>query len=271
MTKTIFQLLIVIAVLSSVSLVAVNTFADTSCRRDCEPPTLGVLYTGQRVVDNGLTINDKSFDVAEFTQTISTTIVKTGEVVAIKLIVYENSGAIYLRNTSVSIGDYADDNHKNMLATISFKQPFNAVLKQPLVSGSDVSQSTSVIDPNGLLKNVSVKTSEVDSYRTAVDISFKVVKPFDTSDIVIQTMDAKLETGSNVFYDGIKVTGKEIIEKISQPVKNVPPPLKQIKAKITAQKIECRDGLEKIIRNNGAVACVSTYTADMMRNMGLAS
>lgn len=271
MAKALFQLLIIATVLSSVSLVAVNAYGDISCRRDCEPPTLGVLYTGQRVVENGLTINDKSFDVAEFTQTIPTTIVKTGEIVKIKLVVYENSGAIYLRDTSVSIGDYADDRHKNILATISFKQPFSAVLKQPLVSGSDISQSTQIIDPNGLLKNVSVKTSEVDSYRTAVDISFKAVKPLDTSDIIVQTMDAKLETGSNVFYDAIKITGKEIIEKIPQPVKNVPPPLKQIKAKITAQKIECRDGLEKITRNNGAVACVSMYTADMMRNMGIAS
>lgn len=270
MTKDLFQLLIITAVLSS-SILTVNAFADTGCRRDCEPPTLGVLYTGQRVVENGLTINDKSFDVAELTQTIPTTTIKTGEIVKIKLIVYENSGAIYLRDTSVSIGDYADDRNKNILATISFKQPFTAVLKQPLVLGSDISQSTHIIDPSGLLKNVSVKTSEIDSYRTAVDVSFKAVKPLDTSDIIIQTMDAKLETGSNVFYDAIKITGKEIMEKNSLPVKNVPPPLKQIKAKIIAQKIECRDGLEKITRNNGAIACVSTYTADMMRNMGLAS
>src|SRR5574342_757221 len=111
MVKALFQLLIITAVLSSV--LTVNAFGDTGCRRDCEPPTLGVLYTGQRVVENGLTINDKSFNVAELTQTIPTTTIKTGEIVKIKLVVYENSGAIYLRDTSVSIGDYADDNHKN--------------------------------------------------------------------------------------------------------------------------------------------------------------
>lgn len=159
MAKALFQLLIITIVLSS-STLTVNAFADTGCRRDCEPPTLGVLYTGQRVADNGLTINDKSLDVAELTQTIPT-IVKTGEIVKITLVVYENSGAIYLRDTLVSIGDHTDDNHKNILSTISFKQPFSAVLKQPLASGSDISQSTSIVDPNGLLKNVSVKTSRL--------------------------------------------------------------------------------------------------------------
>lgn len=266
------QLIIVLTVLLSISLFSFNSFADTGCRRDCEPPTLGFLYTGQQVVEKGFTINNKSFDVSELTQTIPTTTVRTGETVTIKLIVYENSGAIYLRNTALSIGNYEDDNHKNMLATISFKQPFSAVLKQPLATGSDISQFTSVMDPSGLLKNVMVKTSEVDSYRTAIDISFKVTKPLDTSDIIIQTMDAKLETGSNVLYDAIKVSGKEIVEKASQPVKDVPlPPLKQLKAKISAQKIECRDGFEKVTRSSGTVACVSTYTADMMRSMGLAS
>lgn len=98
-----------------------------------------------------------------------------------------------------------------------------------------------------------------------------MLKPLDTSDIIVQTMDAKLETGSNVFYDTIKITGKEIVEKTPQPVKNVPSPLKQLKAKIIPQKIECRDELEKVTRNNGVIACVSTYTANMMRNMSLAS
>lgn len=264
------KLLLVASMMLSLSLFSYS-FADTGCRRDCEPPTLGVLYTGQRVVESGLSINEKSFNVAERTQTIPTINVKTGQPVNVKLVVYENSGSTYLRDVSLSIGNYEDDRNKNMLATLSFKQPFTGVLHRPLVSGSDVSQVTSVEDPNGLLQDVTISASEIDSYRTAIDMSFKVLRPLETSDIIIQTMDAKRETGHNIFYDAIKVNGKEIIQKAEKPTKIPPPPLKQLQKKVSLQKIECREGLEKITRNNGAVACVSTYTADMLRNMGLAS
>ncbi|MFM7861594.1 MAG: hypothetical protein ACKO7Y_02460 [Candidatus Nitrosotenuis sp.] len=37
------------------------------------------------------------------------------------------------------------------------------------------------------------------------------------------------------------------------------------------QNAEYRNDYEKVTRNNIAVGCVSTHTADMLRNMGLAS
>jgi hypothetical protein len=265
--------LVIVAVfaLLSISLVSIS-FADTGCRRDCEPPTLGVLYTGQTVVEKGFTINDKSFDVAERTQTVPTTALRTGQPIAVKIITYENSGATYLRDVSLSIGNFEDDKHKNMIATMSFQQPFTGLLNRPLASGSDVSQTTSVDDPTGLLKDITITASEIDSYRTKIEMSFKIQRPLDTSDIIIQTMDAKRHTGYNVLYDAITVGGKDITEKPAPPAKTPPlPPLKQIQKKIPLQKVECRDGYEKVTRNNGAVACVSTYTADMLRSMGHAS
>lgn len=268
MSKLVFSM--VFAFLS-ISLVSIS-FADTGCRRDCQPPTLGVTYEGQKVVEKGFTINDKSFDVSERNQVIPTTALRTGQPVNIKIITYENSGATYLRDVSLSIGDFEDDRHKNMLATMSFQQPFTGLLNRPLASGSDVSQMTSIDDPTGLLKDVTITASEVDSYRTKIEMSFKIQRPLDTSDIIIQTMDAKRHTGYNVLYDAIKVGGKDITEKPAPPSKTPPlPPLKQIQKKVPLQKVECRDGYEKVTRNNGAVACVSTYTADMLRNMGHAS
>jgi len=265
-------IIIASAVLLSVTLFQLNSFADTGCRRDCEPPTLGFLYTGQQVVEKGFTINGKSFDVSELTQTIPTTAVRTGDTVTISLVVYENSGANYLRNTALSIGKYADDNHRNEVATISFKQPFSASPGHPLTSGSDVSQVTSVADPNGYLKDVKVTANEVDSYRMKIDMSFKVTKPLDTSDIIITTMDAKLGSRDNVLYNALKVNGKEIVSKAPPMIKPVPPtPLKQLKSKLTASQVECRDGYEKITRNSGAIACVSSYTADLLKSKGLAS
>ena len=264
------KLVLIVSMVLSLSLFSYS-FADTTCSRDCEPPTLGVLYTGQRVVENGLSINEKSFSVEERTQTIPTINIKTGQSVNVKLIVYENSGVTQLRDVSLSIGNYEDDRNKNLLATLSFKQPFTGVLNRPLVSGSDISQIASIEDPSKLLQDVSISASEIDSYRMTIDMSFKVLRPLEISDIIIQTMDAKRGTGHNIFYDAIKVNGKEIIQKAEKPTKIPPPPLKQLQKKVSLQKIECREGMEKITRNNGAIACVSTYTADMLRNMGLAS
>ncbi len=267
MTKALFSLIIATVILSS-SLLAVNAFADTGCRRDCEAPTLGVTYEGKRLVDNGLTINGKSFNVEELTQTVPTTKVRTGDVVKIQLITFENSGAGYLQDVSTSIGDFADNKRVNILATMSFKQVFSAILKEPLLQDSDVSKIPLVTDPSGLLKDVSIKTAEVDSYRTAVNISFKVTKPIPVSDIIVQTTDAKRNTHTNVFFDAITVTGDPIVEK-KQPVpvvKKVLPPVQQMKKSHSAQ-VECREGFELVIRSaTGKPACVSTYTAELLRD-----
>lgn len=268
MTRTLFQLLIAVTVLSSVSLLAVNASADTGCRRDCEAPTMGVTYEGKQIVDNGFTINGRSFNVDELTQTLPTTKVRTGEIVKIRLVVFENSGGEFLKNTSLSIGDYADDQHVNILSTISFDQNFVAVLKAPLSSDSDVSKTITVTDPSGLLKDVMVKTSDVDSYRTAVDIIFRVTTPIDTSDIIVKSIDAKKNSRTNVFYDAIAVTGKQIVEvKAKPPAPHVPAPLKLVKSH---SPVVCREGFELIKRSTtGAPACVSTYTAELLRDRGM--
>lgn len=258
------------AVILSTSLITLSAFADTGCRRDCEAPTLGVTYEGKRMVDNGFTLDGKPFDVEELTQTLPTTKVRTGDVVKIRLVVFENSGAEFLQGTSLSIGNYVDDNHVNTMATISYKSVFNAVLKQSLSQDSDVSKTFTVDDPSGMLKGVDVKTSEIDSYRTAIDMSFIVKKPIPTSDIFVQTLDAKKNTKTNVFRDAITVTGNPIIEKAPQPTKNVPAPIKQMK-KSPSAKIECRDGFELVIRANGMPSCVSTYTAELLKERGMAT
>ena len=244
--------------LLSVSLISIS-FADTGCARDCEPPTLGVLYTGQRVVENGLEINDRSFSVDEYYQTIPTTTVKTGNPVKIKLLVHENSGAEYIRHVGLAISDYKDERNKSELASISFAQP---LLRE---------QQITVNNPSNIIKDAKVDVTQVNRYVLALEYSFKPVKPIDTSAIVVDLWDAKRGSKTNVFFNAIKVTGKEVIEKSTDPVKIPLPPLKQLQKKVPMQKIECRDGLEKITRNNGAVACVSTYTADLLRNAGLAS
>lgn len=264
---TLYKLAIIAVVISAVFMQGVNAFADTGCRRDCEPPSLGVLYTGQRVVEKGFTINGKSFDVFEHTQTIPTTTVKTGDNIRIKLVVYENSGVNNIRDVSVSLGKYYDDNNINIMSTISFKQVFSAVFGRPLQGDSDVTQTSSVSDPNGMIKDVSVSATPVDSFRTVITISFKVVKPFDVSDIIISTTDAKRGSGTNVLYNAISAKGSPLVEKKAPEPKQVVAPLKQIKTKLDAKNIECREGLELVVRKNGQPACVYPFTAELLREL----
>lgn len=268
MTGMQFQLMIAVAILSSVSLFTVNAFADIGCRRDCEPPTLGVTYEGKQIVNNGFTIDGKSFDVAELTQTLPTTKARTGEIVKIELVAFENSGAEYLKGTSLSIGKYVDDAHVNIMSTISVNQNFVALLKSPLPSYSDNSQMVTVDDPTGLLKDVVVKTSEVDSYRTSIVFTFRVTKPIDTSDIIVNTIDAKKNSRTNVFHDAITVTGKQAAEvKAKAHSTPVPAPLKLVKSH---SPVVCRAGYELVMRSGTtAPACVSTYTAAMLKDRGM--
>ena len=252
--------------LASISLLTSNIYADTGCRVDCEAPTIGLLYTGQQIVDNGFTINGRSFNVAENTQEIPTTVVKTGNMVTVNLVAYENSGTTYLSKASVSVGKYTDDQKISRYATVSFLQPFTATLKSQ-TSGSDVTQTSSVTDSNSMLKNVKVKATGIDSYRTSIEISFAITKPLESSDIIVDTMDAKNNGHTNVFFNGIKVTGKEIPKELTKKVYNPPPtPLQQIKKNVSVKNVVCKEGFEKVTRLNGKVLCVSERAAQALRS-----
>lgn len=259
MTKALFSLLVAAAMLSSVSLFTVNTFAENAgCSRDCEAPTIGVLDDGQRVIENGLTLNGKQIDVTHQIQTVATTPMSTGGVVKAKLMVYENNGVSGIREVAFSIADYQDDRNRNEKVTIAFNQAFTGA------------QSVDVFDPENMIKEVSVKPTVIDQFRTTLDISFKIVKPFDTSAIIVETLDESRSSRTNVILNAIAATGKPIVEKTIEPVREVPAPLKQVKSGTTPEEVECREGLELVIRTaNGAPACVYPFTADILRTWGM--
>jgi hypothetical protein len=261
MIKALFTLLIAAAMLSSVSLLTVNVYAENAnCSRDCEAPTLGVLDNGQRVVEKGLTINGRAFDVAHQIQTVTTTNVKTGGQVKATLLVHENNGISGIRQVALAIADYKDDRNRNEIATIIYNQAFTGV------------QSVSLVDPEGILKDVSVKPTPIDQFKTSLEFSFVIAKPVDASAILIQTVDESRSSRTNVFLDAIAVTGKSMVEKPAEPARDIPAPLQQVKSGVKPQNVECRQGMELIFRtSNGAPACVYPFTAKVLKNLGLAN
>jgi hypothetical protein len=257
MTKVLLQVLIAVSVLSSVSLFTVNSFAENAnCSRDCEAPTLGVLDDGQRVVENGLTINSRSVNVEEHIQSIPTTTFNTGDTVKARLVVYENSGVGGLRHASITISDYKDDKHRSDQVTVSLNKNFLGT------------QTVTVTDPDGFLKGATAKATELNEFSTLVDFSFTIMKPFTTSAIIVESWDANLSSRSNVFLNAVRAEGDEIIEKAPQrPANIVPAPLKQVKAGVDPEMVECRQGFELVIRSaTGAPACVYPFTAEILRN-----
>lgn len=256
MTKVLLQVLIAVGVLSSVSLFTVNSFAENAgCSGDCEAPTLGVLDDGQQVVTNGLTINSRSVNVEEQVQSITKTTFNTGDTAKVKLVVYENNGVSELRHTEFTISDYADDKHRSDMATISFDQDFEG------------KQTVTVIDADGFLKDATAKATALNEFTTMVEFSFKVMKPFETSAVIVESWDASSSSRSNVFLNAVEATGDPIVEYAVRPANLPPAPLKQVNAGVAPEMVECREGFELVIRSaTGMPACVYPFTAEILRN-----
>ncbi len=257
MTKILLQLVIAAGILSSVFILT-TAYAEI-CDRPCEAPTIGVLDNGQRIVENGLVISGRAFDVENQIQTIPTMTLNIGTLSKIKLVVYENDGVAALRNVAITISDYQDDKNRNDKARISFNQAFTGA------------QTVSVMDNGGLLKDATATATQLDEFRTEVVFSFRPVKPVDTSALVVDLWDQDQSSRTNVIRDAVKITGAEIVDFVPGTPSKVPAPLKQVAGGTAPENVKCRAGFELVIRTTGAPACVYPFTAEILRSWGMAS
>ncbi|MGI0003770.1 MAG: hypothetical protein ACREAX_00590, partial [Candidatus Nitrosotenuis sp.] len=216
-----------------------------------------VLDDGQRVVENGLVINGRAFDVEHQTQDIPTMTFNTGSPSKVKLMVYENNGVSSFRHASITITDYQDDRSQNDLASILLDQDFTGA------------QTFEVIDADGYLKSVTAKATHLDLFRTEVEFSFKVVTPFDTTDLIVELWDEDQSSRLNVFIDAVRGTGEPVTDYVPGSANTTPAPLRQVADGVAPQDVECREGLELVIRTTGAPACVYPFTAEILRNWGM--
>jgi hypothetical protein len=143
------------------------------------------------------------------------------------------------------------------MASISFDQDF---------TGEHMSD---VMDPDGLLKDVRVQATQIDDFRQMIEFSFKVVKPFDASSLIVEMWDAERSARTNVFLDAVQATGDEIVDFVPGPSNTIPAPLKQVANGVAPEDVECRTGLELVIRTNGAPACVYPFNAEILRSWGM--
>lgn len=204
-----------------------NAFADHGsgssgggCSGDCAPPTLGEDNSGKDFVEKGFSINNKSFDVADFKQDISNQIVKTGEPVEITLKIYENSGTQYLAHVGLLMGL-----EEKMVSGVKVNShEVQIIWKQTL----DGNTSIEVIDPNQLVTDVSVENELArDAFGNKEGLNqlvftFTPTKPYDTNVILVEMWDYERNSWTNSFYNGLTIeqnTEKKHSEQITSELK----------------------------------------------------
>ena len=205
MNKPLFAILIGMVLVTSVA--AQSSFGEnTGCRRDCEAPTFGKLDDGRKMVQNGLAINDKSFDVTEYDQAVPTMTFAAGQPIKVKMTVYENGGASSLQHVSFTISDYKDERHQSDKASISWDQDFTG------------EQKVSVVDFDKMFDGVKANATSVDAFTTSVVFTFKFQKSMDASSIIIDAWDNSKNSRKNVFVDAIKVEDRSLEKAVQNAI-----------------------------------------------------
>lgn len=202
MNKPVFAILLAGILVTSV--LAQESFAENSkCDGDCVAPTFGTLDDGRVIVEKGLTINDQSFDVSGFSQTIPIQTFIVGQTNTVKLVIYENSGVKSLRYVSLTISDYKGERDQTEKARIALTQDFEGT------------QKLDILDFDKILSNVKYNATQMDSFTTVVYFTFDITKPVDKSALIIESWDDARNARKNILLDAIKAEEKSM-EKVKE-------------------------------------------------------
>jgi hypothetical protein len=185
-------------------------------------PTIGSFDDGQKIVDEGLSINDQSFDVTEFSQTIPTQMLVVGQPTTVKLTVYENNGVDALRYVSFAIADYKGERNQIQKARIAFMQNFDGV------------QKLDVLDFDGLLYDIKYTATKIDSFTTMIKFTFEFAKPVDKSAIIIEVWDDARNARKNILLEAIQV--KDLGIKKDEKEKMMEDKVEQEKAPVKVEE-----------------------------------
>ena len=175
----------------------------SGCSGDCLPPTMGEDSRGKILVDGGISVNGKSFQVEQFEQTLPTQILDVGKPAELKLKVYENTGTHYLSHVDLMLGVneetiYGVKTQSNNVQII-WKQTFEGV------------QSFEIIDPDNFVSDVNViHNLGTDTFGnkdklTELTFSFIPLQKFDTEVIKVQTWDYDRNAWANYFYNLFRI------------------------------------------------------------------
>lgn len=256
------------------------------CNGDCTPPTLGKDSSGVVYVEDGFTINGKSYDVEHFEQTIPTQTVRTGVPVEITVKVFENSGPQNLNHVELVLGnEHVFDSYvwrQMPTADIEWQQTFDGI------------ESVKINDSDNLITDVSVD-SEVDGAFTLLTFQFTPTETFDTSHIMVKMWDQNRSYWLNNFYDVLEIsTDSSIRDHIEEEILSVESEIHQVTSEeldeipthedelthedehesheTHPEEPHCSDGYTSILDNRfGSAYCTLDNFATALIESGIAS
>jgi len=166
---------------------------------DCTAPSLGISKNHKdpvRVIDDGITFNEESFDVREFAKIYDTIDTKTGVTNTIQLKIYEDSKPENVRKAILYLGLDSSDIYRNLACIIWENNSYGE-------------KTITIIDKFDLFEDESA-TATIDGDILFLNYTFTSKIPIPTSTIAVELRDDKYNFGLNYFENVIKVSGNPL-------------------------------------------------------------
>ena len=182
--------------------------SDSECH-DCTAPSLGISKNHKdpvRVIDDGITFNEESFDVREFAQIYATIDTQTGVTNTIQLKIYEDSKPENVRKAILFLGLDSSDIYRNIACIIWENNSYGE-------------QTITIVDKYDLFEDESAKSKIVDDI-LFLNYTFTSKIPIPTSTMAVELRDNYYNFGLNYFENVIKVSGNPLIASTGTVSKN---------------------------------------------------
>jgi len=182
----------------TISATVTTSTSDSICN-DCTAPSLGISNNHTdpvRVIDDGITFNEKSFDVREFAKIYDTIDTETGVTNTIQLKIYEDSKPENVRKAILYLGLDSSDIHRNLACIIWETNSYGE-------------KTITIVDKFDLFENESA-TATIDGDILLLDYTFTSKIPIPTSTMAVELRDDKYNFGLNYFENVIKVSGNPL-------------------------------------------------------------
>ena len=245
-------------------------------------------YQGLKI-ENGLTIQDKSFKLTAYSNKIPTTTVEVGKNVNLKLRMWDDLG------TSQKIHVAIYTNLYGVSREVAGSNTF-------IVFETD--KPIQVSDPIGLFSNVNVSTSKQGNYfEFSYDVTF--AQPMKKSDIIIRVWDQSLKVEETKVSDALEViAAAPMEEKMMEAVKgnmteamkgnmtetmtggmteankmkekmmekgHMESPRKQMAHGVSAHDVKCKASFELVFKSKGGMpVCVKSTSVQSLIERGWA-
>ena len=170
-----------------------------------QPPTLGLDKNGRRIVDNGFSYNGNPVNVELFNTKYPLIKTEVGKLNEIILKIHDDRGINHIEFIGVALGLGENQYFSDSNVRISLQRTFLG------------EEKIIVDDPEGILDDVDVKTSEgkcgetMDTPCLIVTFYHKFKAPLENSRIGTSVWDKNRAAWQNFFNHGVEVEGKSLI------------------------------------------------------------